>query len=94
MIYHLRVPTSEPYAYIEADFEGDAEGAVEEYKRLTALVKNEGGAGVPITQFNALLDEYLSTGTIKNGGDVWENMSKEQQVVFQEIKKSRKRTNK
>lgn len=39
MKHHLRVPTTDPYAYIESEFEGTAEQAVALYKHLTNLVK-------------------------------------------------------
>jgi len=91
-----RIPTKEPFAFIEMTQETnetDPSDIKSTYEALTNEFK-EGGAGIPTVQFNALLDEYLTTRGIKNGGDTWENMSKEQQAVFQEIKKSRKRTNK
>ena len=39
MKYSLRIPTNEQFAFIEAEFEGDSEGAVDAYNTLTRLVK-------------------------------------------------------
>lgn len=89
----LRIPTAETYAYLETEFEGSAEEAFEEYKRLTAIVKGEAGTGLDSKVWNGVLDEYLTTSRIANGADLYAQMSKDQQMVMQEIKKSHKRTN-
>jgi hypothetical protein len=84
--YTLRIPTVQ-YGYIETIFEGTAEEAFEEHNRLLNL--HNGGFGISTDEFNKALDRYLVDGT----GDVnqYSQMSKEQQTVFQEIKKSMKR---
>lgn len=86
MIYTLRIPTVQ-YGYIETEFEGTAEEAFAEHDKLIKL--HNGGFGIPVSEFNKALDRYLNAGT----GDVnqYQDMSKEQQSVFQEIKKSFKR---
>lgn len=94
MSYTLRVPTSEQYAYIEQTFDGTQEEAVEEYKNLTSLVKGYSGSGLETKQFNKCLDEYITTGTLIDGADLYATMSKSQQDVFQELKKAFKRINK
>ena len=86
MKYTLRIPTVQ-YGYIETVFEGTAEEAFEEHNRLINL--QNGGFGLEVSEFNKALDRYLVEGS----GDVnqYTSMSKEQQMVFQEIKKSLKR---
>lgn len=94
MKYLAHVPT-EQYGYVSVEVEGTAQEAVEAYRELVGAWKGEqGGAGIDPKTFNKFLDEYLTTGKITGAGDVWEDLSKVQQVVFSEIKKSYKRTNK
>lgn len=87
----LRIPTADPYAYIEVQFDGTADEAFEEYKRLTSLVK--GGAGLERKDFIKVLDEYLTTKTLSGDPGVLAEMSDDQLLVIQEIKKSFARTN-
>jgi len=47
----LRIPTKEQYAYIEVQFEGSADEALEEYRRLTDLVNGRQGAFQVINTF-------------------------------------------
>lgn len=83
----LRIPT-EMYAYIEVEIEKDtAEEVIEEYNRITRLYK--GGVGLTDKQFNAVLDEYLSTGSIRNGSEY--EFNAEQNCVIQAVKRSIKR---
>jgi phage tail tape-measure protein len=96
----LRIPTprtpdkEDRFGYIEFEFEGTPDEAIEEYERLTAILKGEAGTGLDSRVYNGVLDEYLTTGSISNGADLYAQMSKDQQNVIQEIKKSHKRTNK
>ena len=89
MKYTLRIPTVK-YGYIETEFEGSAEEAFAEHDRLIAL--HNGGFGISQDEFNDCLDEYLSKGT--GSTEKYLAMSKEQQTIIQEIKKSFKRINK
>jgi hypothetical protein len=82
----IRIPTTQ-YGYIETEFEGTAEQAIEEHNRILLLYN--GGFGLETKEFNAALDRYLSDGTGET--EVYLKMSKEQRAVFQEIKKSLKR---
>jgi hypothetical protein len=50
------------------------------------------GEGIPVSEFNAALDRYLTDGTGET--DLFVRMSRKQQRVFQEIKKSFNRLNK
>lgn len=87
----LRIPTADPYAYMEVQHEGTADEAFAEYKRLTALVK--GGAGLERKDFIRVLDEYLSTKTLSGDPGVLAEMSDDQQLVIQEVKKAYARIN-
>lgn len=92
MKFTLRLPL-EQYAFAEMNIEAeDVAAAAQAYADLQSAFKV--GDGIPQKDFNALLDEYLSTGTTTDGAGVWEDMSDFQRGVFQEIKKSLKRTNK
>lgn len=88
----LRVPTMEQYAYIEVEFDSDADGAFDEYKKLTALVKGEDRAGLSTVDWNGALDVYLETNELPDGAELYGRMSKIQQTIIQELKKSFKRT--
>jgi hypothetical protein len=83
MKHLLRVPTNEQYAYIEAEYEGDANGAVEAYLSLTAAVR--GGSGVGIKKLAQIIHEYCTTGVIVNGGDL--DFSLNEKTLLGEIKK-------
>jgi hypothetical protein len=91
--HELRIPTLEPYAYINIEFEGTAEEALAEYKRITALVKGEPeGFGLTDKEFNAVIDELLTKGSITGDPGMLEQMTKEQSSTIQSIKRSLKRT--
>lgn len=77
------------YEFLEQEFEGTTEEAVEAYKELQGAWK--GGEGLPQKEWNEWLDSYLAgkPGSI----DDWNQMSDFQKQVVNEIKKSRKRTN-
>lgn len=91
MKYTAHVPV-EQYGFIEVELDGTAEDIAYEYQKVAKAFK--GGAGIDSSKFNEVLDEYLSTGKVQNGGDVWEDMSELQRAIFQEIKKSIKRREK
>ncbi len=86
MKYTLRIPTVQ-YGYIETEFEGTAQEAFAEHDKLVSI--QNGGFGIEVSDFNQALDRYM-TG---KGADAnqYAAMSKEQQMVFQEVKKSLKR---
>lgn len=83
MKYTLRVPTKEPYAYIETEFEGDANEAVAAYQELTRAV--QGGMGLGMKAFAAILVEYVKTGGIVDGGN--HDFSTNERTLLSEIKK-------
>jgi len=49
--------------------------------------------GLSSKEFNEILDEYIETGKMVNGGEFYEKCSRAQRLVLNEIKKSKKRTN-
>lgn len=83
--YLCHVPT-EQYGFISVELEGTADEAVIAYRELSRAY--QGGAGVPTGEWNALLDELLSKGSIAGDPGVVTQMTPEQNRVFQEIKKS------
>lgn len=85
----LRVPTKEKFAFIEFEFEGSPDEAIEEYNRVTGLVRC--GAGLPT--FNEWYDNYRTTGKAGTAED-WEQMTDLEKYAVNELKKSLKRTNK
>lgn len=86
----LRIPLSQ-FAFFESEFVGTPEEAVEEHNRILQLYN--GGFGLETKEWNSALDEMLNTGSLKNGTELYAQMSKDQQLVLQEIKKSFKRLN-
>lgn len=86
----LRIPTKEQYAYIEVEMEGSQEEIMEKYNEMTKAVF--GGFGLERLEFNKVIDTYLTKGTIESSQ--YESLSKEQQDIIQEIKRSFARLNK
>lgn len=87
----LHIPV-EQYGFIAIEMEGCLEDAINEYKAAQRVWKV--GGGLPDPQWRAVLDEYLSTGKITNGGDIYGDLSERQRDIINECKKSLKRTNK
>lgn len=87
MKHLLRVPTSEQYAYIEFEFEGDRFDAVDEYKRLTEYVRNGPGSGLPEREYNKFLEDQIAQTGIPNGAELYGKMSLFQQATVQDIKR-------
>ena len=81
----IRVPT-EQFAFVEQEFDREMtpEAVIEAYNALQKAYK--GGSGLSTKEFNACLDQYLKDGTGET--EKFYAMDKEQQRVFQEIKKS------
>lgn len=89
----FHIPTAE-YAFIETEIEAENEHeAICAYNDLEEAVKGRNGASECLSDkdFNSALDEYLTTNTLKDGVEIYQKMSKAQQNVFQQIKKSLKR---
>lgn len=84
MKFDLRIPTSEPYAYIECHFEGTEQEAYEKYSELIGICR--GGVGLPEKEWRQALDAYLSGSGCTP--EVFYKMNLAQQVMIQELKKS------
>lgn len=87
MRYVLRIPTSEQYAYIEAEVEGTAEEALEHYYDLTFRVKAR--EGLNNGEWNRVVD-FMFTENECNPDDI-AAMNPTQQWFINECKKSFKR---
>lgn len=89
----LRIPTTDPYSYIElVKVKGTREEIYATHQDFLTLVR--GGNGLEPKEFNAVLDEYLTTGTISGDPGVLSAMNIDQSSIIQSIKRSRARTNK
>ncbi len=90
---HLFHIATGQFEFIEEEYEGTAEEAVEAYKSLTEAFRASIGAGAGLTpkDFNRAVDEFNLTGSLKDGPDLYANMSTNQQFYFQTQKKSLKR---
>lgn len=90
MKYTLRIPTKEQYAYIEAEYEGDADGAVAAYQELTRAV--QGGTGVGMKVLAGIVIELCQKGNIASGGDY--DFSLNENLLLKEITKQLRTNNK
>lgn len=93
MEYTLRVPTKDPYAYLEAKGDFESPGAAfEAYRSIQEAIfpmqtsGQTSGPGVEPKEWNRILDGILS-GTGKLTADEWENMSENQRYMLNEYKK-------
>lgn len=85
----LRIPTSEPYAYIEVVIDDTPENIKEVYDYFTNLVKvNE---GLPNKEWLKVVEHYLETTELSGGAETWAKLSKYQQDWVQETKRAIKR---
>ncbi len=89
-----RLPTKEPYSYIEIEDEatlGNVMEKIRNYEDYQRALKEEdpSGSGIPDKDFNLFLDTYLKSGT--GSSDVYAQMNAEQQKTIQCIKRSLKR---
>jgi hypothetical protein len=85
----LRVPTKEPYAYMEVQLDSpDTTEAFRIYKDLTGMVQKD--SSLLEKEFNRVLDQYIwGTGTMTS--EEYDAMSPGQQAIIQTIKRSRAR---
>lgn len=92
----IHIPTAD-FAYIEQEFEAKedttARDLAEHYNQIETAIKGRNGAntGLPQKEWNSVLEEYLTTNTVKDGVNIYQLMSPEQQGVIQEIKRAIKR---
>ena len=91
----LRLPTKDPYAYVEleTETEGYAE-AVQLYEDAIKVVKGEpvNEFGISEKYFNEALDRYL-WGDLSMDATTYDSMGEDQKRIIQAIKRSRKRNN-
>lgn len=79
----IRIPTTQ-YGYLEVDFEGTSDEAIDEHNRLLKVYA--GGEGIESKEFDAWLDKYLVSQ--KGELEIYQKMSIEQQAVIQILKRS------
>ena len=91
LIHQLRVPTPEAFSFIEFQFAGTAEEAIDEYRRLTAAVKDD--KEMPVKQFNEIIDLMIAREPIQMDPGELETMSSAQRYVFDQVRKSIGRIN-
>lgn len=82
----VRIPTTQ-YGYVHFH----VEGTIDEVKAFheEALRIFNGGEGISEVEFHQCLDRYLTEGTGEL--DVYTRMNKDQQMIIQAIKRSKKR---
>lgn len=89
MKFTIRIPTAQ-YAYLESQFEGEAEEAIAEHNRILGLYndsqKSENGPGLNIKDWQRCLDTYLLENSISE--EDYTGMSDRQKLLINEIKKS------
>ena len=85
----IRLPLGQ-FEFIEQSFDEEMtpEAAVEAFRSLKRAYSPEAGDGLTPKDMNAALDEYLSTGNLKSGTELYAKMNLEQQTVFQAVKRS------
>lgn len=88
MKYIIRIPTLQ-YAYLETEFEGTAEEAINEHEKILFLYNNRKPyeeQGLAPKDWNKLLDRYLTENSIDM--EEYSKLSNRQQLLINEIKKS------
>lgn len=93
LTHTIHTPT-EQYGYVETVFEPaeiKPEVAAQDHFELVELAKPAPIDGLTAEEWNSVLDEYLTSGTVSDGIEYWERMSSSQRLVMNEIKKSIKR---
>jgi hypothetical protein len=98
----LHIPT-EQYGFVEVEMEQNpqvpktpsevVEDAIELYN-TSKTSQNAPGDGLDTKEFNRCVCEYLSTGELVGGSELYQQMSPSQQEWFQITKRAFKRMNK
>lgn len=89
--YHF--PT-EQYGFVEVEEEvSSPEEAIQNYNASKRACEPL-GQGLELKEWNRCVDEYLSTGSLINGTELYQQMSPSQQDWFQTTKRAMKRLNK
>lgn len=89
-----RIPTKDPYAYIEVEHESvglEPEIYRKNYDELSAVFRD--GDGITRQEMNEVVDSMLRGESVNGGVQLWEKMSAEQKEICQTIKRATKRIN-
>jgi hypothetical protein len=89
----IRIPTTQ-FGFITLNVEvEDAAAAIAAHNEAVKLYNTppEAVGGLTVKEMNACLDEFLLTGTVKGGIELWEKMNPMQKEIFQTIKRATKR---
>lgn len=81
------------YEFVEEEFGVDEAGinASVDFANAIKTAFSVGG-GIPDKDFNAIIDAMLRGEAIKNGSELWPQLSEQQQFACQSIKRSKART--
>lgn len=83
---NIRIPTVQ-YGYIEVQYDGTPEEAIDEHNRLVLKYSNSlKENGLDNKLWNATLDRYLTENVMDS--NVWEEMNNEEKIIINEIKKA------
>lgn len=86
----IQIKTGE-FEYIMQEVEVESpEAAVEAYKALKRAYEG-GGVGLSAKDFNAALDEFMKSGNLVGGTELYAQMNGTQKGIMQELKKAFKR---
>ncbi len=85
----LHIPV-ESFGFVEIKVKGSTTEIIEAYRSLKRANEKPQGE-LQSKEFNAALDEYMETNVLKDGVEIYNKMSPDQQFTIQEIKKSFKR---
>ncbi len=85
----LRIPTLEMYAYIELEVEGTPDDIYAQYREWTDRVRS--GSSIGDKEFNNILDQLIEKQSIASDPGVMEQMSGDQRMLIQAIKRSQAR---
>lgn len=83
----LHIPT-ETFGYIETEVEVETIGEALHLYDASVKLKIAPTEGLTDKEFNRVVDEYLSTGSVKDGTNLWEQMSLPQREWFQTTKRA------
>lgn len=89
--YKLHYPT-EQYGFIEIEFEGSPDEAIEKYRELQGVWLSQAKEGLNPKEWRTLVDGYLKTGTMNpEQQELLERTNSAQSWFINELKKATKR---
>jgi hypothetical protein len=80
MIHKLRIPQSEPFSFIEYEYEGERDDATDEYHRLTEVAK--GDKCWEDKDFNLFMENMVEGKPNQVDPGLLDNMSTSQKYLF------------